>query len=85
MKRLLAMLLAMAMVLGLVPVGFAVDRFKEDSGRALTEEDYALADLMWEELYAKEELMTAKRAPVSKTVDALIDTVTASPYYEKAV
>ncbi len=80
MKRLLAMLLLIAMVLSLIPTVFAVER---DRGTVLTPEDYALADLIWDELYATEELMTAKRAPVSKTVEALIDTVTASPYYEE--
>ena len=83
MKRLLVLLLVLAMVLGSFPTVFAVKSAKETPDRVLTDEDFILADLMWEEVNAKEEAMKAKKAPVSKTVEALIATVTASPYYEE--
>jgi hypothetical protein len=47
----------------------------------IPEEDYFSADLMLEAVHEKETEMLAKRAPTTKTVDALIATVTASPYY----
>ena len=81
MKRLLVFILVSAMVLGLIPTTFAAEIGKEATGKVLTEEDYVLADLMWEAVNAKEESMMAKKAPVSKTVEALIATVTDSPYY----
>ena len=83
MKRLFALLLAAAMVLGMLPTAFATRSSQDPYDKVLTEEDYILADLMWEEVNAKEEAMMAKKAPVSKTVEALISTVTASPYYEE--
>ena len=83
MKRLLAMLLLFAMVLGLLPAGIAAEKMTGTQSRILTEEDYALADLMWDEINEQEEQMLAKRAPTSQTTEALIDTVTASPYYEE--
>ena len=81
MKRLLAMLLLFAMVLGLLPAGIAAEQSAEPHRTVLTEEDYVLADLMWEEVNELEEQMLAKRAATSKTIEALINTVTASPYY----
>ena len=79
MKRLLAMLLLFAMVLGLLPAGIAAEQSAEPHRTVLTEEDYVLADLMWEEVNELEEQMLAKRAATSKTIEALINTVTASP------
>ncbi len=82
MIRFLALLLIAALSLSLLPMVFAAKE-ETPSTEPLTEEDYALADLMWAEVNAKEESMLAKKAPVSKTVEALIATVTASPYYEE--
>ncbi len=81
MKRMLALLLVCALTLGMLPGVFAAER--KDKAAALTEEDYATADLMWEAVNEKESLMLSKRAPISKIVDALVETVTASPYYEE--
>ena len=82
MKRFLAFLLIVALSLSLLPMTFAA-KAEIPSSEPLTEEDYALADLMWETVIAKEDSMLAKKAPLSKTVEALIATVTASPYYEE--
>ena len=81
MKRFLALMLTFALLLGMVPMTFAADR--KDSSAPLTAEDYVTADLMWDAVTEKETLMLSKRAPISKLVDALIETVTASPYYEE--
>ena len=81
MKRLFALLLAFATVLGLVPGAFAAEG--KDLDIPLTEEAFILADLMWEEINAVEASMVAKKAPVSGTVNAIVATVTASPYYEE--
>ena len=81
MKRFLALMLVCVLVLGLIPTGFAAQR--QDDATPLTEADYVTADLMWDALTEKEALMLSKRAPVSKLVDALIETVTSSPYYEE--
>ncbi|MBP3412660.1 MAG: hypothetical protein J6K89_05310, partial [Oscillospiraceae bacterium] len=78
MKRFLALFLVCCMVLGLMPaVAFA----QEAPADPLTDADYVLADLMWEAVNQKEQEMHSKRSPVSKTVDALVNTVTSSPYY----
>ncbi len=82
MKRFLALLLILALSLSLLPMTFAA-KTETPSTEPLKEENYALADLMWEEINTKEESMLAKKAPVSHTVEALIATVTASPYYEE--
>ncbi len=81
MKRFLALILVCALFLGIVPMSFATGRTEEAT--PLTQEDYVTADLMWEAVTAKETAMLAKRAPVSTVVEALIATVTASPYYEE--
>ncbi len=82
MKRIFALILVLALVLSLLPGVFAA-KAEDPAPAPLTEEDYALADLMWEELVAEESFQLAKKAPVSHTVEALIATVTASPYYEE--
>lgn len=81
MKRILALLLVCTMILGLIPGVFAAGQ--KDDAIPLAEEDYVTADLMWEAVKEKESLMLSKRAPVSKIVEALIETVTESPYYEE--
>ena len=83
MKRFLALFLILATLVGLMPGIFAAEDPHKSDTTPLTEEDFILADLMWEEVNAKEESMLAKKAPTSKTVDALITTVTQSPYYEE--
>lgn len=83
MKRLFALLLVAAMILGMMPGVFATESTDTPDTTPLTDEDYVLADLMWEEINAKEASMLAKKAPVSKTVETLVATVTASPYYEE--
>ena len=80
MKRFFALILVLSMVLAMIPGALAA---KSETPTPLTEEDYILANLMWEEVTAKEASMTAKRAPLSQTVEALIATVTASPYYQE--
>lgn len=79
MRRILALLLLCAMILGLMPTAFATE--KKDA--PLTEADYVTADLMWEAVREKEALLSSKRAPLSETVEALIQEVTSSPYYEE--
>ncbi len=81
MKRFFALLLVCALFTGLLPMSFAADRTPE--ARVLTEEDYVTADLMWAAVNEKETHMLSKRAPVSQLVEALIATVTASPYYQE--
>lgn len=81
MKRLFALLLVLAMVLGLMPGVFAVEPADIPDTAPLTDEDYVLADLMWEEVNDKEASMLVKKASISHTVEALISTVTSSPYY----
>ncbi len=79
MRRLLALLLVCAMVLGLTPSAFATE--VESEPTPLTQEDYETADLIWEAVYAKETEMRSKRAPLYNTIEALITEVTSSPYY----
>ena len=81
MKRYLALMLVCALILGMIPGIFAAEG-KEDAA-PLTEEDYITADLMWEAVNEKEDLMLSKRAPVSDMVDALVQVVTVSPYYKE--
>ena len=81
MRKFLALLLTVAMVLGLVPSVFATPA--EAEAKVLTQEDYYTADLMWEAVNAKKAEMKERKATPRQTTEALIQQVTTSPYYEE--
>ena len=82
MKRWIALLLCACMLFGLMPTVSFAKEAEEKSARVLTEEDYATADLMWQSVNEKEAQLQAMRIPVADPTEALIQTVTSSPYYE---
>ncbi len=79
MRRFLTLLLICAMLLGLMPRVYATRT--ESREAPLTPEDYVTADLMWQTVRQRETQLRRMKAPVSKTVEALIAEVTSSPYY----
>ena len=79
MKRLCALLLVCAMLLGLVPTAFAANETAEPT--VYTEEDYVTADLLWEGIHDTREKMEDLKATTEKTTEAIISVITSSPYY----
>lgn len=81
MKRLLALFLVCAMIMGLIPSVFATAQ--EDDVTVYTDEDYITADLMWEAVNEKEEEMLSKKATSKQMKEAIIARIIESPYYEE--
>ncbi|MBR6825233.1 MAG: S-layer homology domain-containing protein [Oscillospiraceae bacterium] len=81
MKRFFALLLVCALFLGVIPSALGAKSETDTEPKVLTEEDYALADLMWEVIIAKETELLNKRAPATQMTETLIAAVTSSSYY----
>ena len=83
MKRCIAILLMCCLLLGLLPGVAYGAKTNEQENRVLTKEDYATADVIWEQITKAETELLAKRAPVEDRSEALIALVEASPYYKE--
>jgi hypothetical protein len=69
MKRYLALLIALCMMLGMVPMAAAEEHTQAPV--VLTDEDYVVHDAVWADIYDLEDNMEAKRATRPQVISAV--------------
>ena len=79
MKRYLAFLIALCLLLGLVPMVAAEEA--AEPAVVLTEEDYIVTNSVWDEIHALENNLSAKRSPRTQIIEAVAALVEESPNY----
>ncbi len=79
MKRYLAFLIALCMLLGMLPMVAAEE--PTETPVVLTEEDYVVTNAVWDEIRDLEDSMSAKRSPRSQIISAVAALVEESPNY----
>ena len=79
MKRYLALLIALCMMLGMVPMAAAEEHTQAPV--VLTDEDYVVHDAVWADIYDLEDNMEAKRATRPQVISAVAALVEESPNY----
>ena len=79
MKRYLAFLIALCMLLGMLPMVAAEET--AEAPVVLTEEDYVVTNAVWDEIHDLEDSLSAKRSPRSQIISAVAALVEDSANY----